>query len=316
MRQSRRHQPKARSRNYRIVTGSLALLMLLVLAATAAATVAVSRAELSGGRLRIEGTALPSRSITVDGVGMGTSNTSGEFRIERDGFTAPADCTVDVNDGSATPTNVRLSGCTVTTTPPPPPPDAVAELGPLTVAPDTVVGGNPSTGTVTLTASAPDGGFVVALSSDRPTVATVPPSVTVPAGQTSATFTISTVTVTGTNTFLIRASAAGIERADDLTVTTQTAATTGTISLARGGTGSGRVTSQPPGVDCTFTATTTSGACNNVVFPAGTAVKLDARPANGSRFLGWEAENSCPDAPRVVIQATVAHICRPAFARR
>ena len=93
-----------------VVTGALAV------TSVAQATVTVSRAELSGGRLRIEGRAAANRSITVDGVAMGTSDGSGSFRIERDGYPAPADCTVDVNDGSATPANARLSGCTVTTT--------------------------------------------------------------------------------------------------------------------------------------------------------------------------------------------------------
>ena len=81
--------------------------------------VVVSRAEVSGDRLRIEGSAAPSRSITVDGVAMGTSDSSGAFRIERSGYTPPADCTVDVNDGSATPATARLSGCTVATSPSP-----------------------------------------------------------------------------------------------------------------------------------------------------------------------------------------------------
>jgi hypothetical protein len=50
-----------------------------------------------------------------------------------------------------------------------------------------------------------------------------------------------------------------------------------------------------------------------VFFPIGTEVRLEARAANGSRFLGWEFEVSCRDAPKVVVQAGVAHICRPVF---
>jgi hypothetical protein len=64
----------------------------------------VSRAELRSGTLRLEGNAAANRTITVDGVAMGTSDGSGRFRIERRGFVAPADCTVDVNEGSATAT--------------------------------------------------------------------------------------------------------------------------------------------------------------------------------------------------------------------
>ena len=46
---------------------------------------------------------------------MGRSDSGGRFRIDRTGYTAPADCTVDVNDGSATPRVATLSGCTVRT---------------------------------------------------------------------------------------------------------------------------------------------------------------------------------------------------------
>ena len=77
-----------------------ALLLLLAMPGISHATVTVSRAEVSGDRLRIEGTAAPNRTITVDGVAIGTSDGGGQFRIERTGFMAPADCTVDVNDGA------------------------------------------------------------------------------------------------------------------------------------------------------------------------------------------------------------------------
>ena len=100
------------------VLTSVLLTAVLIEPAFAAAT--VTRAEMNGSGLRLEGTALASRSITVDGIVMGSSDGSGSFRIERDPFTAPADCTVDVNDGSTTVTVTRLSGCTVTSTPPTP----------------------------------------------------------------------------------------------------------------------------------------------------------------------------------------------------
>ncbi|MBO1268925.1 Ig domain-containing protein [Arthrobacter cavernae] len=98
-----------------------AMLLMLLAPGVAHAAVSVSRAEVSGGNLRIEGTSAPNATITVDGVAMGTSDGGGRFRIERAGFTAPADCTVDVNDGSATAVTATLSGCTVGSPPPPPP---------------------------------------------------------------------------------------------------------------------------------------------------------------------------------------------------
>ena len=64
----------------------------------------------------------------------------------------------------------------------------------LTLSPTSVVGGNSSTGTVTLNAAAPVGGAVVTLASNN-AAAQVGPSVTVAAGATTATFTVTTSTV-------------------------------------------------------------------------------------------------------------------------
>jgi hypothetical protein len=80
-----------------------------------------------------------------------------------------------------------------------------AALASVTLNPASVVGGSPSTGTVTLNAPAPSGGAVVTLSSSNPS-ATVPSNVTVAANATTATFTVTTsavsavtpVTITGT----------------------------------------------------------------------------------------------------------------------
>jgi hypothetical protein len=292
-----------------------ALLLLLAMPGVSYAAVSVSRAEISGDRLRIEGTAAANRTITVDGVAMGTSDGGGQFRIERTGFTAPADCTVDVNDGSAAAATARLSGCTVTS---PPPPSQVA-LSSLTLSQTNVIGGNSVTGTVTLSAAAPSGGFAVTLSSSNPTIASVPPSVTVTAGATSASFTVSTTAVNDTRSATITATGGGVSRSVTLTVVPQSPEQRGSISLARGCVGpcgGGTVTSQPAGVNCTFTPTTTSGACNNVFFPVGTQVRLEARADANSQFQGWEFEVSCRDAPNVTIQAGVAHICRPVFNAR
>lgn len=111
-------------------TALTALLCLLsaLLAPPAQAAVTVSKAEVSGTALRIDGSALASRDISVDNVVMGRSDSSGKFRIERDPYTRPADCTVDLRDGSATVTNVRLTGCTVTA--PPPTSDTTAPSAP------------------------------------------------------------------------------------------------------------------------------------------------------------------------------------------
>ena len=60
----------------------------------------------------------------------------------------------------------------------------------LTFNPSPVVGGNPASGTVTLSQPAPIGGALVTLSATG--VASVPPNITVPVGATSAVFTLTT----------------------------------------------------------------------------------------------------------------------------
>ena len=74
-------------------------------------------------------------------------------------------------------------------------------LSAVSASPNPVYGGQASTGTVTLTAAAPAGGALVALSSASPAF-TVPASVTVAQGASTATFPSpdhpSTVTATGT----------------------------------------------------------------------------------------------------------------------
>lgn len=116
----------------------LAVALSVVAAPPAHASVAVTRAEISGSTLRVEGTATASRDITVDGVVMGRSDSGGRFRIERSGYAPPADCTIDVNDGSAAVSSARLSGCTETQEPPPPAGDTTPPTAPALSA--TVVG--------------------------------------------------------------------------------------------------------------------------------------------------------------------------------
>jgi hypothetical protein len=64
----------------------------------------------------------------------------------------------------------------------------------VTLNPSTVLGGNTTTGTVTLSGPAPAGGLQVALSSSHP-AATVPATVTVPQGVNQAVFTVNTSVV-------------------------------------------------------------------------------------------------------------------------
>ena len=115
----------------------------------------------------------------------------------------------------------------------------------LAVAPATVVGGANATGTVTLSIPAPAGGTVVSLSAGNPNAVTIPATVTVPAGASSAPFTIVTKPVASTVTFNLSASYRGVSRTAPLTVQApELSALTLTPSSVPGGckTSTGRVT--------------------------------------------------------------------------
>lgn len=85
------------------------------------------------------------------------------------------------------------------------------------VNPRTVQGGNNTLGTVTLNGPAPAGGAVVTLQSLNPAVVQVPASITVPAGATSAQFTITTSPVQSQQSVSVRASRINV-RSQTITV--------------------------------------------------------------------------------------------------
>ena len=94
---------------------------------------------------------------------------------------------------------------------------AVALSG-LSLNPASVTGGTRSTGTILLTGVAPSGGIVVSLSSNN-AAAIVPGSVTVPAGSSSTTFSVTTTSVNAAVTATIGASYNGVGKTFGLTVT-------------------------------------------------------------------------------------------------
>ena len=91
-------------------------------------------------------------------------------------------------------------------------------LSSVTRSPSSVVGGNNSTGTVTLNGPAPAGGVVVTLQSNNTVVAQVPVSVSIAAGSRTATFTITTTAV-ATQTSVTISATYGATRTTTLTVT-------------------------------------------------------------------------------------------------
>ena len=89
-----------------------------------------------------------------------------------------------------------------------------------TLSPASVASGGTSTGTVTLSGAVPTGAVaVVTLSSQLTPVASVPESVTVPAGASSATYTAIAGTVSATSSSAITANFGGTSHTTSLTVT-------------------------------------------------------------------------------------------------
>ncbi len=135
--------------------------------------------------------------------------TSATFTVSTSSVAASTPVTISASYGGLT----RSATLTVTPAPPPAP-----SLSSLTLNPTSVVGGaQSSTGTVTLSGPAPTGGAQVTLSSSNG-AASVPSSVIVPPGATSATFTVSTSVVLFSTSATISASYRGTTRTASLAV--------------------------------------------------------------------------------------------------
>jgi hypothetical protein len=93
-----------------------------------------------------------------------------------------------------------------------------ASLSSLTLNPTSVVGGTPSTGSVTFNGAAPAGGAVVSLASSNTGAATVPATVTVNAGATQASFPVTTQMVSASTSSTISATYQGGNSTAPLTV--------------------------------------------------------------------------------------------------
>jgi hypothetical protein len=97
-------------------------------------------------------------------------------------------------------------------------PVAAADLSTLEITTSSTAGGNKPTATVHLAGNATANQVVELISSDT-LAATVPPSVTVEAGRSSANFFVTTKAVTANKTVTVTATFAGISKTDTLTVT-------------------------------------------------------------------------------------------------
>lgn len=131
----------------------------------------------------------------------------------------------------------------------------------LSLVPSAIGAGNTSTGQVTMSNPAPTGGALVALSSSDTAVATVPATVTVPEGATSATFSVTT---------------APVDLGSTQTISASYASDTRTVSLRVFGTNDVFGTIVPNGPPVTIT-TTTPGQNARLVFEGTTGQRVSLK---------------------------------------
>jgi VCBS repeat protein/FG-GAP repeat protein len=282
------------------------------------AGIALNPASVVGGTTS-QGTASLTSAAPAGGVVVTLSSSNTGAATVPANVTVPAgafSATFTVSTASVTgSTSATITGAfagvarsaTLTVTPPPPP------IGPtsLSVSPATVEGGNPVTGTVFLSGSAPAGGLVVSLSSSNTAAATVPATTIVHAGLSSGTFPVSSLAGPTTRTTTITASANGVSRTADLTVTPSAAASLSTVavnpaSVTGGSSAQGTITLTSPAPTGGFAVSLSSGNAA-AALPASVSV---TQGATGATFA--IATSAVPTSTPVTITASAGGITRTA----
>ena len=164
-------------------------------------TVTLSSAAEAGGVMVSLSSSDTSVATVPPNVTVAAGATSASFTVKTNPVSASTTSTI-------TGSYAGVQKSTLLTITPQPP--SGPSLTSLTLNPASVPGGTSSIGTVALNGLAPAGGIVISLSSSNAAVAVVPSSVTIAAGATNATFTVSTMTVTSATTSTISASYNGV----------------------------------------------------------------------------------------------------------
>jgi hypothetical protein len=127
------------------------------------------------------------------------------------------------------------------------------------VAPQAVQGQSQPQATVTLASAAPDGGALVLLTSSNTTVARVPTTATVPAGQRSVSFLIDTSTVQTSTSVTLTATYGGASMSFTLAVTSPSLAASFVVRSPSHGVGTCQVSAGASEFDCTLDGSGSSG---------------------------------------------------------
>ncbi|HKC57153.1 MAG TPA: hypothetical protein VKC35_13555, partial [Vicinamibacterales bacterium] len=242
--------------------------------------------------------------------------------VSQCGSVAPAD-----TSPSPTPRGASPPAPAPSPTPAPAPGPAPGAAGSsLSVSPATIQGQAQPQATVTLAAAAPDGGALVVLRSDNPTVAKVPAAVTVSPGSRNATFLVETSTVVVPTNVTITASYGGTSMTATLTVKPPALVASFAVRSRTRGLGACGVDSSTLDLDCVFDASASQGfigtylwthtmgpttqrqtaaAPNAVVSPQGASCALYQQgtggdDSNGDRYLRMEVTLQVRDGAGVV----------------
>ena len=172
----------------------------------ATGTVSLSASAPAGGASVLLSSA--SSAVTIPAaVTVAQGMTSATFGIATSAVTMPTSTTISASYGGLT----KATTFTVT-------PASAPALASVALTSTSIVGGTSTTGRATLTAPAGSGGAVVTLRSSNPTLVGAPASVVVPAGATSATFTVTTTVTKRNATAAVYATYASVTKTASLTV--------------------------------------------------------------------------------------------------
>jgi len=175
---------------------------------TAAAPSGGAAVSLTSGN---SGVAKVPASVTIS-----AGTTAASFTVNTGSVTAPASVQLNAAySGAIVSANLTVQPVSVL---PPPPAPATPILSSLSLAPSTIRSSGSSQGTVTLSGPAGTGGVLINLLSSNTSVATLPSTVTVPAGASSATFPVQSKRVRTSTSVTISASSGGITKQATLLV--------------------------------------------------------------------------------------------------
>lgn len=226
-------------------------------------SVQITQISLTGQSFSIPGQS--NGSVTV--AGGGTYQLSLQFAPTAAG-PATGSLTLSSNAANGATQVVSLTGTGTDASTP-----ATAALSALSCTNASLTGAGTDACTVGLNAAAPTGGLTVNLSSSDPAV-TLPSTVTVPAGSSSASFTATAATVSAATSVTLTASAGGVTETDALQLNPASTGGTSTPALAVNAT---RVSFGTVNVNATATQTLTLTA-------SGGSVTVNSVTATGAGF--------------------------------